>query len=158
MINLVIRLAHTKDIEQLIKMRWDFTIEDDINGKINESEFSHFHKECENFLIHAINSDKWFIWVAEVDGEIISHIYVELIQKVPRPGRVTYPFVYMTNVFTVEKYRGKGIGSKLLSTINKWADEMNYEFIIVWPSDESIDFYGRNGYKHCKEPMEFVTE
>jgi len=108
-----------------------FTIEDDINGKIKESEFSHFHKECENFLSCAISSDKWFILVAEIEGEIVSHIYIGLIQKVPRPGRVSYPFAYMTNVFTVEKYRGKGIGSDLLAAINKWANEMNYELIIV---------------------------
>ena len=148
-----IRLAEVKDIKQLIKMRWDFTIEHD-DSKKNES-FSDFEKECEAFLENVLKGDRWFIWVAEEEEKIVSHIYIELIQKVPRPGRITYPFAYMTNVYTLPEYRSKGIGSKLLGAINEWVKENNYEFVIVWPSDDSINYYKRNGYVHCTEPMEF---
>lgn len=148
-----LRLAQKTEIDQLIKMRWDFTLEDYPEmGK--RSNYSSFEKECGDFLEEAMGSGEWFIWIAEKDGKIISHIYIELINKVPRPGRVTHPFAYMTNVYTVPEYRGKGIGSMLLSKVNEWAAEMKYEFMIVWPSDNSIEFYGRNGYLHCKEPME----
>ncbi len=147
------RLAKKDDIEQLIKMRWDFTLED--YPEMGEGvTFSAFAEECSGFLEQAIDNGQWFIWVAEDHEKIVSHIYVELIQKVPRPGRVTNPFVYMTNVYTVPCYRGKGIGSQLLSRVNEWAKDQKYEFIIVWPSDTSIEFYSRNGYAHCKEPME----
>ncbi|MNP46328.1 Acetyltransferase (GNAT) family protein [compost metagenome] len=64
----------------------------------------------------------------------------------------------MTNVYTVPDHRGKGIGSRLLKNIEEWAKTNEYEFIIVWPSEWSVDFYERNGYKHCKEPMELITE
>lgn len=148
-----IRFAEVKDSKQLIRMRWDFTIEYD-ESKKNES-FDDFEEDCQSFLENALKSDQWFIWVAEDDGKIASHIYIELIQKVPRPGRRTYPFAYMTNVYTVPEYRNKGIGSKLLSSINKWIKENNYEFVIVWPSDDSINYYKKNGYIHCTEPMEF---
>lgn len=153
-----IRKAELKDIERLIKMRWDFTVEYDVSGKINESEYIHFQKECETFLVNAINGQRWIIWVAETNGEIVSHIYLELIQKVPRPGRITNPFVYMTNVYTVEEYRGNGIGSRLISHVNSWTMEMKYEFIMVWPSEESIEFYKSNGYKNCNNPLEYVID
>ncbi|GIN84594.1 hypothetical protein J6TS2_09800 [Heyndrickxia sporothermodurans] len=91
----------------------------------------------------------------EENGKIVSHIYIELIEKVPRPGRTTYPFAYMTNVYTVPEYRNKGVGSKLLNSINKWIKVNNYEFVIVWPSDDSINYYKKNGYIHCTELMEF---
>ncbi|MED4015124.1 GNAT family N-acetyltransferase [Sutcliffiella cohnii] len=148
-----IRLAQTKDIKQLIQMRWDFTIEHDESKR--NSSYEDFEKECHSFLEGAINGNQWFIWVVEEDEKVVSHIYIELIQKVPRPGRVTYPFAYMTNVYTVPAYRGKGVGSELLSYINKWIEENNYEFVIVWPSDEAINYYKKNGYKHCTEPMEY---
>ncbi|SHH28420.1 GNAT family N-acetyltransferase [Virgibacillus chiguensis] len=146
-----IRFAEKKDIKQLIKMRWDFTIEYD-ESKRNASYYS-FEKECQIFLENAMNSSQWFIWVAEENEKVISHIYVELIQKVPRPGRVTHPFAYMTNVFTIPDYRNKGVGSKMLKTINNWTKENNYEFVIVWPNDESINYYKKNGYVYCKESM-----
>ena len=148
-----IRLAEAKDIEQLIKMRWDFTIEDDESKK--SASYECFEKECYSFLENAINSGRWFIWVAEENEKIVSHIYIELIQKVPRPGRTTYPFAFMTNVYTVPEYRGKGIGSKVLHSVNKWVKENNYEFVIVWPSEDAIPYYEKNGYVHCKEPMEY---
>ena len=45
-----IRLAEEKDIDQLIKMRWDFTIEDDYENKIQPSAFEDFKQECRTFL------------------------------------------------------------------------------------------------------------
>jgi len=108
------------------------------------------------FLNQALEGDQWFIWVAEEDGEIVSHIYVELVQKVPRPGRITNPFAFMTNVYTVEAYRNKGIGSQLISKVNSWVKERDIEFVIVWPSDDSVNYYKKNGYVHVEEPMEYV--
>jgi GNAT superfamily N-acetyltransferase len=149
-----IRLARQEDIVSLIRMRWDFTLEHDTSGKVKEEDYAYFNDECREFLMNAIGGNDWYIWVAELDEKIVSHIFIELVHKVPRPGRITYPFAYMTNVYTLPDYRGKGIGSKLLTRINEWAKEQKYEFVIVWPSDESIEFYRRNGYRHCKEPME----
>ncbi|MGD7043134.1 GNAT family N-acetyltransferase [Jeotgalibacillus proteolyticus] len=148
-----IRLAEAKDINQLIKMRWDNTIEFDESKK--DESYEGFERECQTFLENALNSSQWFIWVAEDKGRIISHIYIELIQKVPRPGRVTHPFVYMTNVYTIPEYRKGGVGSRVLSTINDWIRENKFEFVIVWPSDEAGDFYKKNGYVYCTEPMEY---
>ncbi|MEC1375818.1 GNAT family N-acetyltransferase [Heyndrickxia oleronia] len=150
-----IRLAEEKDIDQLIKMRWDFTIEEDYENKIQPSAFEDFKQECRTFLEKYLDGDQWFIWIAEDEGIIVSHIYIEIIQKVPRPGRITKPFAYMTNVYTVKEYRNKGIGSRLLSRINEWVKENNYEFVIVWPSDDSVNFYQKNGYVQCTEPMEY---
>lgn len=109
-------------------------------------------------LTQALSSGKWFIWVAEVEGRIVSHIFVELIEKVPRPGRITYPFAYMTNVYTVHEYRSQGIGSQLLKRIEEEGKKKSHEFIIVWPSEEAVPFYARNGYKHYTEPMELQLE
>jgi GNAT superfamily N-acetyltransferase len=152
-----IRLATNNDFDQLIRMRWDFTNEYR-EIKIEEDQYEGFYLECKHFLTEALRSNKWFVWVADFNGLIISHIYIELIDKVPRPGRITHPFTYMTNVYTLPEHRGNGIGSKLIKEIEIWSRKNEYEFIIVWPSDWSIDFYERNGYKHCKEPMELILE
>jgi GNAT superfamily N-acetyltransferase len=64
----------------------------------------------------------------------------------------------MTNVYTVPEYRSQGIGGQLLKRIKEWGSEQKLEFIMVWPSDEAVSFYARNGYKHCTEPMELSLE
>jgi len=152
-----IRLATNEDIDQLVRMRWDFTNEY-MESPINEEQYDAFYLECRSFLIEAINSNRWFIWVAEKEGQILSHVYLETINKVPRPGRQTHPFTYMTNVYTLPEHRGMGLGSQILKQVELWSRENKHEFIIVWPSEWSIDFYERNGYKLCKEPMELMFE
>lgn len=149
--SLKIRLAQPQDVDQLVRMRWDFTYEHNPNI---DAAYEDFQVECSAFHQSAMNSDKWFIWVAEVDSRIVSHVYIELIDKVPRPGRITYPFAYMTSVYTIPEYRSKGIGGQLLKRIEEWGRENKHEFIIVWPSEDAIPFYARYGYKHCAEPME----
>lgn len=151
-----IRLATMEDIDQLIRMRWDFTLEDYPEMTQNSDGYDAFEKECREFLEKAIAGERWHIWIAKENGQVISHIYIELIEKVPRPGRITRPFAYMTNVYTVPAWRGKGVGGKLLAQINTWVKENDYEFVIVWPSEEGIEFYKRHGYTNCVEPLEFV--
>lgn len=153
---MIIRLAALDDVETLIKMRMDFTLEHRSNLIISENAYKEYYEETKDFLVRAIESNQWFIWVAELENKLVSHIFLELIYKVPRPGKKTNPFVYMTNVYTLPEFRGRGIGSKLLQHINTWSKGRNYEFIIVWPSDTSIEFYKGNGYVHCKEPMELM--
>jgi GNAT superfamily N-acetyltransferase len=146
-----IRKAAEGDIDALILMRWEFTLEHQPGVS---DDFVFFATECRAFLEEAIRGERWHIWIAEVDGVIASHMYIQLIDKVPRPGRITYPFAYMTNVYTDPEYRSRGIGSQLLQTIREWAAASKYEFIIVWPSEESREFYSRNGYTLCNDPME----
>lgn len=153
---MLFRLAESRDIQQLVKMRWDFTYEH-ATGPI-EAEYSNFEQECRQFLTHALSKGQWYIWVAEADGAVVSHIYIELVHKVPRPGRATFPFAYMTNVYTLPEYRSRGIGGQLLRCIEEWAKKRHLEFIMVWPSEEAIPFYARNGYKHCTEPMALSFE
>lgn len=146
-----IREAGMEDISALILMRWEFTLE---HQPELSDDFELFAAECRTFLEEAIGGERWHIWIAEVEGVIASHIYIQVIDKVPRPGRITYPFAYMTNVYTDPAYRSKSIGSQLLAAIREWATANQFEFIIVWPSEESRAFYGRNGYTLCNDPME----
>ncbi|QGQ93816.1 GNAT family N-acetyltransferase [Paenibacillus psychroresistens] len=146
-----IRLATERDIDQLIRMRYDFTLE--YAPEIN-ADYEIFYLECKTFLEKAITGARWFIWVAEVDEKVVSHIYIQLIDKVPRPGRITYPFGYVTNVYTLPLFRSKGIGSQIIKSVERWAKEGNLEFLIVWPSMEGVPFYERNGYANAAEAME----
>lgn len=139
-----IRLATLQDLPQLIQMRWDFSIE---FGYRPDQSYESFVKECEEFLHEALLSKRWFIWIAEENALVVAHTYIQLIDKVPRPGRVTKPFGYVTNVYTKPEYRNKRIGSQMQKFINQWAKDAQLEFLIVWPSEKSIQFYERNGYQ-----------
>ncbi|MBD2844816.1 GNAT family N-acetyltransferase [Paenibacillus sp. IB182496] len=146
-----IRWAEESDIEALILMRWEFTVEDKPETR---DEFELFATECRAFLKEAIHGGRWLIWVADQDGLLAAHVYVQLVDKVPRPGRTTYPYGYLTNVYTDPDFRSRGIGGYLVEAVKQWAKENHIEFLVVWPSKRARDFYARHGFEPAGEAME----
>jgi GNAT superfamily N-acetyltransferase len=147
---LIIRRFANSDIPQLIKMRFEFTAEyKDIDPDLYEP----FYEECELFFRDIIDSDRWHIWVAEVDGKIVTHVFLEITDTVPRPGRKKSPFGYITNVYTIPNFRCKGIGGRVMEEINLWAKGHGLTFLMVWPSETSVDFYKTHGYDLSQEVM-----
>jgi GNAT superfamily N-acetyltransferase len=148
----IIRLATIEDIPELVQMRWDFSEDERSSSTVI---FEEFNQICSEFLIKAIQGGDWFIWVAEIEEQIISHMYLQLIHKVPRPGKSPNPhFGYVTNIYTRPAYRRQGVGSKIHIAIEQWSKENDVEFLILWPSPPSVPFYSRNGFLHCEEAME----
>jgi GNAT superfamily N-acetyltransferase len=146
------RTADLKDLAALAEMRWHFKMEDD-----NESERMNkqrFIKVCTRFLKDGLKKRQWCIWIAEVEHEIVSHIFIRRISKVPKPNRVADEFGYITNVYTKPEYRGRGIGTKLLKQVIAWAREEDFEFLLVWLAEESEDWYWRHGFEKSLGALE----
>jgi GNAT superfamily N-acetyltransferase len=137
-----IRLATSSDFGALVEMRRAFTLEDEPLGGLR----SDYEADMRSFLEEGLDSGRWKVWIAEVEGEVVSHVYLALVDKVPRPSRANRWIAYMTNVYTRPEHRGAGIGAELLNTVTAWAASNDVELIGVWPSETSVAFYGRNGF------------
>ena len=99
-----VRLAQLQDIDQLVRLRRDFTLEDAPEAEI----VGDYDGDCRGFLERALKGERWCVFVAEKDGSVVSHVFVELVDKVPRPTRETAQWGYVTNVYTVPAERGRG--------------------------------------------------
>ena len=146
-----IRQATVQDAQALARLRWDFS---DQTGQ----RFETFAHEFDVFLQQALTSSQWTIWVAEDRGKLQANIYIQLVQKVPRPGRPLAYWGYVTNVYVEPFARNHGIGSQMLRTIRQWAQSQHIEFFVVWPSEESVWFYRRNGFVPNEEILECEIE
>lgn len=142
----MIRLAEEKDFAQLAEMRWQHAAEDDVT--YGETNIVGVDKETfiEDFILFLKNTSTYKIFVMEEDGIIFSAMYAEVIRKVPTPKENEEYIAYLTKVYTLEEYRNKGIGTELLTYIKSYLRENNCELIIVWPSDNSVDWYLRNEF------------
>jgi len=138
------RLAIEEDFPQLAQMRWDFQVEDDAEKPIVEK--AEFLEKCIGYLQKSSARGDWTFWIAEENGEIISQMFVHTIESVPRPARLENLWGYLTNVYTKPAFRGRGTGAQLLQKVKLWAAEQDFELLIVSPSDDSIKFYGREGF------------
>jgi GNAT superfamily N-acetyltransferase len=146
-----IRPAQLGDIDELLALRSDFTFEDLEPGAAPVRVG--YEEDCRAFLADAITGGRWHIWVAESEGRIVSHAFVALVDKVPRPIRENARIAYLTNVYTRPEFRGRGIGAAVIRRAQEAAHEADVELMIVWPSDESAEFYKREGFVEPDEPL-----
>jgi GNAT superfamily N-acetyltransferase len=107
------------------------------------------------FVRDALASDAWRIRVAELDAKVVGAMWLQLVERVPRPGeeRGSLPIGYLTNVFVEPELRDEGIGSRMLEEIITWARARGVEEIIVWPSEGSYPFYERAGFSRTPDPL-----
>ncbi len=147
----LIRPARASDVEELVAMRRDFTYEDGEHDPAKERPG--YEAECRAFLERVLASASWHVWVAEVDGELAAHVFVALVERVPRPVRQRALIAYLTNVYTRPGQRGLGLGGTLLRRAQESAREAGAELMLVWPSEESAAFYARHGFGSSDAPI-----
>lgn len=147
------RIAAEADVDELARLRWDFRLEE-APGATRHGQAT-FLRACADFLRAGLREGCWTYWVALVDGHIVSHIYIQRVPKVPKPNRLDDALGYVTNVYTRPLYRGRGIGTELMGHMLAWAKAQDLESLIVWPSEASVGFYERAGFRGASEMLEY---
>src|SRR5438105_1358832 len=123
-----LRLATENDTRELARLRWDFSPEE---SAASGQSFEAFHAGFADFWGRALAGGNWAAWVAEQSGRLVATIWVQVIHKVPRPGRFGghNRYGYVTNVYTEPGIRGQGIGSQLLRRTIEWARSQELQFL-----------------------------
>lgn len=149
-----IRFVQENDFGQLAEMKWLHGQEDDkdygehnLDG-VNKEEFT------SEFVSFLRSNPEYRIFVAEDNNIILSAMFVYILPKLPKPNGNAKYIAYLTNVFTKEEYRNKGIGTELLNYIKNRLAEQKCELIFVWPSENSVKWYSRNGFSEVNEIFE----
>lgn len=137
----ICRTATDADAAELAAMRWDFRLEEAPGTPLHDRVT--FPRAYRVFLEQGLADQRWTYWIATADAQIVSHIYIQRISKVPKPNRLDDAFGYVTNVYTRPAFRNRGIGTQLMAHVLGWAKEQDLESLIVWPSTESVRFYAR---------------
>lgn len=142
---MIFRLAVEDDLNALAQMRWDFRIEEAPNEA--QADQATFVAACAMRLREYLQSGKWGFWLADEGGEIVAHMFVQRIDKIPRPNYFDSAMGYLTNVYTKPRWRDQGIGGELMRHALSWARDQKLEEIVCWPSSDSLRFYQRAGFK-----------
>lgn len=142
---IVCRQAAPEDAGMLAGMRWDFRIEErpDLAATADRD---HFLALCAAWMRGEIESGRWVAWVAEVDGGAVAHMWVNVVETIPKPGYLHDRWGYVSNVYTRPAWRNRGVGTVLLARLEGWAREADLELLLLWPSERSVPFYQRAGF------------
>lgn len=147
---MVYRIAAEEDFLQLAELRWKHVEEEEDISAINKAIF---FKKYINFLNNEIGKT-YTCFVADENGKIISNIYLGMITKTPKPNNDVKSIGYITNVHTYAEYRNKGIGSRLMQEVKKYAEQQGCELLFVWPSTRAVPYYERAGFNYDNDIME----
>jgi GNAT superfamily N-acetyltransferase len=147
----VVRRATVSDVPRLAELRRGWTCEEDSpDATLVRGDFD---AAFARLVSDGIETGRWVVWVAEVGGEIVSHAFVGVIDKIPRPVAGFPAIGYLTNVYTRPEFRGQGLGSRVLDAVTAWARNSDIELLVVWPSDASVAHYERHGFADRGEPL-----
>lgn len=149
-----IRMADERDYYELAVMKWEHGAQDDADygennlDEINKDEF------IGGFIKFLGEQTEYKIFIAEDNAKAVSVMFVHLIKKLPKLNGNAKYIAYITNVYTKKAYRGKGIGTNLLNYIKKYLTQIKCELIFVWPSNNTVNWYKRNGFNEKNEIFE----
>ncbi|HEU4834068.1 MAG TPA: GNAT family N-acetyltransferase [Pyrinomonadaceae bacterium] len=155
MTNIKIRVATEADAPVLARFRYELrsTAKEMIES---EAEFS---ERCIRWMQARLHSGScWRCWIAEFDEKPVGNIWTQLVEKLPNPASETECYVYVTNFYVREEYRGKGIGTRLLSEALTWAKGNNAHTAILWPRERSKSLYIRHGFSDADDLMQLTFE
>ena len=136
------RIANKNDIDKLALIRVKEQKED------WESEFEDKYdlvKSTKIYLEKHLNKD-FFAFIEEIDNNIVATCCLQIIEYLPQcndNGKQGF----ICNVYTDEKYRKKGIQTKLLKEVINYAKEINLcELDLSTNSDSAIPLYKKFGF------------
>ncbi|MFC3493530.1 GNAT family N-acetyltransferase [Glycomyces rhizosphaerae] len=149
---ITIRPATGADAAELARLRWEFKLEEEpVAPEVGAQQA--FLSNCEAWLRTRL-AGTWKAWVAETADQIIGHVFVSVVERMPSPTGIDAPIGYLTNFFVVQQHRGRGVGASLLEAVNDHARKVPLCTMIVWPSERSDPLYRRHGYAVSDELLE----
>jgi GNAT superfamily N-acetyltransferase len=148
-----VRRATPADIAELARLRWDFSADEAAAWGGGYAEYA---RGFAAFADRALAGGGWVVWVAEFGPRLVGNVWVQRVDKVPRPGLFDGCWGYVTNVYVDEPFRDLGVGSRLLDAAVAAAKEAGWELLLVWPSERSVPFYRRVGFAPPPEALELM--
>lgn len=149
-----IRMLQPGEEEQLARMKWLHCQEDDRDYGEHNLEGADYAAFSTGFTAFLHAHPEYRVYVAAQGAALAAAMFVYVIPKVPKPGGQAQSIAYLTNVYTLPEYRGRGIGTQLLQSIQQALSDQRCELLFAWPSARSVPWYARNGFRAENEIME----
>lgn len=141
---MVIRKAGINDINELIKIRIAYLKED--YGNISLEQIEQLKKQLKEYYVNHIDRDM-IAYIAEENSEIISSVFLVVIEKPANPTFISGKIGNILNVYTKTEYRKKGIVGQLLKLAINDAREMKLSYLELKSTEAGYNLYKELGFE-----------
>lgn len=141
------RKADMKDISQLVQLRKIQLIDEGLEPINNIDD------ELQQFFESKLKDGSLISWVAEEDGTIVATSGVCFYQYPPSYSNPSGKVAYVTNMYTKNQHRGKGIASDLLKLVVDEAKKQGCKTARLHASKQGKPIYERFGFTDFQGAM-----
>ena len=141
--SIIYDVADRNDIPELIRLRILYMIDD--FGSITDKEKESMEKQLPGYFERELGK-KLIAFVARAEGRLVAAAYLLIIEKPANPFILNGLDSEVLSVYTEEKYRGKGICTKLMSNMIEYAKEHRICRIDLVATDEGYPIYKKLGF------------
>ena len=148
-----IRVARSIDCFALAELRYQFRAD---AGSATETK-SRFIRRCASWMKNRFDSGSrpWRCWVLDNGKQLLGHVCVQLIEKIPNPVKDEPELhAYVTNFYVIPEMRSQGFGKRLLDKALSWCRAQGTDAIILWATPESRSLYRRRGFAEPADILE----
>ena len=144
------RKAVEKDIGQLVELRKKQLIDEGLAPGNN------IDMELKRYFEISLRDGSLISWLAEKDGKIITTSGICFYQLPPSYSNPTGKNAYVTNMYTQNEYRRRGIASDLLKLVVEEARKQDYKIVRLHASKQGKSIYERFGFKNSEGYMVMI--
>ncbi len=149
----MIRMATLEDIDTLVKLRIELLKE--VKNKFGIYDWDNYSRTLKIFYNNTIPNDKVVAFLAEKDDFVIAISVIYFYNLVPLLNDLDGKLAFLTDMYTIPKYRNKGIGKALLNAIMDYAKTSGYPKVVLNSTDCCNKLYEQYGFKYVKDEISY---
>mgnify|MGYP001232368438 CR=1 FL=1 len=144
------RLAEFEDCEQLTELRLAMRKERDLTYNEDVLRINTL-----NFFRTNIVNGRHISFVCEHNGQIIATAGLTLFEMPPTDKLLNGKVAKLMNMYTVPKYRGNGIGTKMIEFVMEYARDHEYLKVMLNSSPMGKKLYENYGFTLVEGEYEY---
>lgn len=145
------RLATLDDVAQLVELR--ILMQKEVNPSNAAAIDPGYPDAVRQFFVHGISSGSYVSAVAESNGQLVSSNGLIVYSKPPSITGGVGKVGYISNVYTLPEWRGRGVASDLMRLIVAYAKRARLDKLHLGATDSGIGVYERVGFKAPRFPQ-----
>ncbi len=156
--NVKIRRANIKDLNNILKLNFDL-FKKEYNEFDKSLNLEWTYKNGKKYFKSRIIKKDGFVEVAEVGGKIVGYLCGGIYKR--KYYRKKAKCAELENMLIMAKFRGKGIGRKLVENFVNWCKKSKVEYIKVTAfaeNKQAMDFYRKLGFRDYELDLEMKIQ
>ena len=149
-----VRLATLDDVDTLISLRLVFL--EEVGSVRSGDDGGELGAAMRDFLVRKMPTGEFLAWVAESEEGIVGTSGVTIFERPPNGGNVAGLEAYLSNMYTVPGWRGKGVGTALVAAVIEHLKGTRARRIWLHATEEGRPLYEKAGFVACETDMELV--